>query len=146
MYRRYRYFIYFLGALVLGSFLLDWVTNSVRVPSPSHPGDGSPIAESQPAGIAAPPAPPADSFGSRPPSYAPSYVNPSVRDEERPKPRESQPSDGSTPPGISNSSDLPTPPPIGSSEVPDTPDRDKTTTSPKSSNAALREIIKPKGR
>jgi len=144
MYRRYRYFIYFLGALVLGSFLLDWLSN--RVPTGPRAWY-APTVVSPRAGIAAPPAPPADTFGPAPPPYAPSYENSADRDREAPKARETSSSDQTTPPGISNSSDLqPAGPPTASSEAPDAPDRDQTTTSPKSSNAALREIIKPKGR
>ena len=144
MYRRYRYFIYFLGALVLGSFLLDWLSNSVRVPAPRHV-ENAPAFEPLPTDVAAPPAP-ADTFGPGPPPYAPSYDNPSVRDQEPPKPREPAP-EQTTPPGIANSSDFqPSTPPTASPEAPESPDRDGTTTSPKSSNAALREVIKPKGR
>jgi hypothetical protein len=146
MYRRYRYFIYFLGALVLGSFLLDWLSNSVHVPAPRHVEDAA--VAPPPADIASPPAPPADSFGPGPPPYAPAYDNSSVQDQESPKVRETPAAEQSTPPGISNSSDLqpPAPPPTASPEGPESPDRDQTTTSPKSSNAALREVIKPKGR
>ena len=147
MYRRYRYFIYFLGALVLGSFLLDWLSNSVRVPSTPRFGDATTIA-SPPADIAAPPVTPADTFGPGPPPYAPSYVNPSVQDQEPRKAREAPPSEQTSPSGVANSSDLQpaAPPPTASPESPETSDRNGTTTSPKSSNAALREIIKPKGR
>ena len=147
MYSRYRYFVYFLGLLVLGSFLLDWLSNSVRVTALPHVGN-VPTVESPPADIAAPPAPPADAFGPGPPPYSPSYVNPSIADEESHKKGEAPPPDQTTPPGISNSSDLQpaAPPPTASPEAPESPDRDRTTTSPKSSNAALREVLKPKGR
>ena len=146
MYSRYRYFVYFLAALVLGSFLLDWLSNSVRVPAPPHIGNAPGVA-SPPSDIAAPPAPPADAFGPGPPPYSPSYENPSIADEESPKKGEAPAPEQTTPPGMSSSSDLqPAAPPTASPEAPESPDRDKTTASPKSSNAALREIIKPKGR
>jgi hypothetical protein len=49
---------------------------------------------------------------------------------------------------MANSSDLqaPAPPPTVASEGQEAPDRDQVTTSPKSSNAALRETLKSKGR
>jgi len=144
MYRRYRYFVYFLAALVLGSFLLDWLSNSARVSAPRHVENAF---EPLPTDIAVPPAPPPDTFGP-PPTYAPLYNNPSVQDQEPPKARETQPPEQASSAGMASSSDIQpaAPPPTESPENTESPDRDGTTTSPKSSNAALREVIKPKGR
>ena len=146
MYRRYRYFVYFLAALVLGSFLLDWLSNSVRLPAPARV-DNAPAFEPSPTDIATPPAQPADSFGPGPPPYAPAYNNPAVQDEGPSKARETQSPEQTSPGGMASSSDIQPapPPPTDSPENPETPDRNGTTTAPKSSNAALREIIKPKG-
>jgi len=150
MYMRYRYFVYFLGALILGSILLDWLTGSVRVSAPPRI-EGAPTVASPPGEIATPPTGrqgPADTGAGSTPTYAPSYENPSVSDRESAAARGASSSDQQTPTGIANSSDLqpPAPPPTASSEGPASPDRDQTTASPKSSNAALREALKSKGR
>jgi len=81
------------------------------------------------------------------PPYAPSYDNSSLSDEES-KVREAPPSDQPLPSTMANSSDLqpPAPPPTAAPEDQDPSDRDQITTSPKSSNAALREKLKSKGR
>ena len=79
--------------------------------------------------------------------YSPAYDNPSLSEEESSKVPEAPPTDQPPPGGIANSSDLQPPtPPTAASEVQAAPDRDQITTSPKSSNAALRERLKSKGR
>ena len=149
MDRRYRWFAYFLGVLLLGSILLDWLSGSIRVPGPS-PADNAPTSQLPPAEIAAPPevSPvPSDMAAARPRSYAPSYDNSSFSADETSKVREAPPSDQPSPSPMANSSDLqpPAPPPTAAPEDQDASDRDQITTSPKSSNAALREKLKSKG-
>ena len=149
MDRRYRWFAYFLGVLLLGSILLDWLSGSIRVPE--TPRADNATVQPPPADFATPPAvgpSPSDMYGSRPPSYSPSYDNSSFSEDESPKAREAPPSDEPSSGGMANSSDLgaPAPPPTASSEDQGASDHDQITTSPKSSNAALREKLKSKGR
>jgi hypothetical protein len=148
MDRRYRWFAYFLGVLLLGSILLDWLSGSIRVPEPPR-GDNAATVQ-PPAEFATPPAPrpsPSEMAGP-PPPYSPSYDNRSLSEDESSKVREAPSSDEPSSGGMANSSDLepPAPPPTAASEDQGAPDRDQVTTSPKSSNAALREKLKSKGR
>jgi len=145
MYSRYRYFVYFLAALVLGSILLSWLSGSIRVPSPQRVEENAVLPPPQaptavtPAGGPPPPEP-----------YAPSYEHDSYSEKESSKAVEPEPPELGTPPGIANSSDLPPPAPaptVSPEEEQPAPDRGQITTSPKSSNAALREQLKKsKGR
>ena len=145
--RRYRIFLYFLAVLIVGSLLLDWLTGSIRIPQPTRVEDATVV--QPPSGP--PPTTPQwqpDAGPGRVPPYAPSYENPSIADEETSKVREAPPAEQQSGTGMANSSDLepPAPPPTLPSDEQNGTDRDQYTTSPKSSNAALREVLKPKGR
>ena len=150
MDRRYRLFMYFLGVLLLGSVLLDWLSGSIRVPEPQRSVDvptvPAPYVQSAPpsTGDQAP----TEAGAEYKPSYSPTYENPSFSEEESSTVREPRPSDQQLPTPIANSSDIqpPAPAPTASPEGQGAPGRDQTTTSPKSSNAALREALKSKGR
>ena len=151
MDKRYRVFAYFLGALILGSILLDWLSGSIRIPETTRAEDTRALPPPS-YGVAAPSMDqrsPSDTSAGYTPTYAPSYENPSLSEEESSSVHEASPSDQQSPAGIANSSDLqsPAPLPTVSSEGQDSPDRDQYTAAPKSSNSALRETLKKsKGR
>ncbi len=151
MERRYRLFAYFLGVLILGSILLDWLSGSIRIPERPRVEETRALPPRAPdvAGTPMGQQPPSDATAGYTPTYAPSYDNASLSDGKSSSVREAPRSDQQAPAAISNSSDLqpPAPPPTVSSEGQDSPDADQYTTAPKSSNAALREALKKsKGR
>ena len=147
MFRQYRVFVYFLGALVVGSIVLNWILDSARVDQPPKiAGFGA----EEPAPPSAVPSP-ADA-STRPDTasaaspYAPSHADFSSHEETSEQ----------EPPAATTSSARPYVLPPGQTPPPDAatssgeesqlsaPDRDQYTTSPRSSNAALRETLKEK--
>lgn len=145
MDRRYRLFAYFIGVLIAGSILINWLSGSIRVPETTRAEDSRAFPSQSP-DMAAPPMnqqPTSEAGASYQPTYAPSYENPSVS-EESSTVREAPPSEQQPPARIESSSDLqpPAPPPTASAEAQDSPDEGQYTTTPKSSNAALRETLK----
>jgi cytoskeletal protein RodZ len=150
MDKRYRIFFYFLAILIVGSILVDWLSGSIRVPEPPRDVDAQtvPLHYVEPATTPTSGQAPSEAGSESKPSYSPSYENPSFAEEgDSSANREVRPSDQQIPTPIANSSDIQpaAPPPTAPAEEQGSPDRDRVTTSPKSSNAALREALR-KGR
>jgi hypothetical protein len=134
----------------MGSILVDWLSGSIRVSEPPRSVDEStvPLPYVQSTAPSTGGQAPSEVGAEYKPSYSPTYENPSFSEEESSTVREARPSDQQLPTPIANSSDIrpPAPAPTAPPEGQGSPDRDQITTSPKSSNAALREALKSKGR
>lgn len=150
MDRRYRLFFYFLAILAVGSILVDWLSGSIHVSEPPRNVDAPqvPLPYVESAAPSTGGQAPSEAGAEYKPSYSPTYENPSFSEGESSTVREPRPSDQQVPTPIANSSDIqpPAPAPMASPEGQGSPDPGQITTSPKSSNAALREALKSKGR
>ena len=138
---RYRSFAYFIGFLVVGSVLLDWLMGSLRVPEPPKVVDAPTLPSAE---VATPSSESSSPSETAAPPYSPSYENQSLSEQGPSRAREASPSDEQSETEPVNASGLQSPAPTASSEGQGSPDRGQITTSPKSSNAALRETLKEK--